>query len=145
MLANGSLSDWWTPASNDEFLKRAQCVVDTYDNYYVSPDLHVNGALTEGENLADMGGVRISYMAYKEYVAKNGEKYDSSIFDEYFNGFSEDQLYFISYAQVWCQCDRCRHYMLFLSFVSHQALISVCLTLLVDYYASYRVYPRYFA
>jgi len=104
--ANGSLTDWWTTQSSDAFLERAQCVVDAYDNYYVNPDLHVNGELTEGENLADLGGLRIAYSAYETHVSQNGEKYNADVQNQYFEGFSNHQLFFLSFAQVWCSNSR---------------------------------------
>ncbi|MEO6831391.1 MAG: M13 family metallopeptidase [Chitinophagaceae bacterium] len=90
---NGNLKDWWTSADSANFVKRADRVVDQFNNYTVLDTVHVNGRLTEGENLADLGGVTIAYQAFqKTEEAKSGKKID---------GFTPDQRFFLSWAQVW--------------------------------------------
>ncbi|MBS1614657.1 MAG: M13 family metallopeptidase [Bacteroidetes bacterium] len=91
--ANGNLKNWWTPADSAAFVQRANKVVQQFNNYTVLDTVHVNGELTEGENLADLGGVAIAYEAFKKTEqGKNGKKID---------GFTPDQRFFLSWAQVW--------------------------------------------
>jgi putative endopeptidase len=91
--ADGNLHDWWTKADADEFKKRADEVVDQYNGYVILDTLHVNGKLTLGENLADLGGLNIAYEAFKKTEqGKNGGIID---------GFTPDQRFFLNWAQVW--------------------------------------------
>lgn len=93
--ADGSLHDWWTKADADEFKKRADEVVDQYNGFIVLDTLHVNGKLTLGENLADLGGLSIAYEAFKKTEqGKHGQPID---------GFTPDQRFFLNWAQVWRQ------------------------------------------
>ncbi|MFZ1453818.1 MAG: M13 family metallopeptidase [Ferruginibacter sp.] len=91
--ADGNLQDWWTKADADEFKKRADEVVQQYNGYTVLDTLHVNGKLTLGENLADLGGLSIAYEAFKK--TKQGQG------NEKIDGFTPDQRFFLSWAQVW--------------------------------------------
>ena len=59
----GNLTDWWTTESADAYEKRRKAVVDQYNEYEPLPGLHVNGELTQGENIADIGGVKLAYAA----------------------------------------------------------------------------------
>jgi putative endopeptidase len=91
--ADGSLRDWWTKSDADAFKQRADKVVAQYANYKVLDTLAVNGQLTLGENLADLGGLAIAYDAFKlTPQGKSAEKID---------GFTPDQRFFLSWAQVW--------------------------------------------
>lgn len=97
---DGNLSEWWTKKVNKEFDKRASCVVKQFDNYVALPDpdgkgadLKVNGKLTLGENIADLGGLKLAYAAYKAT-----HKDAATI-----SGFTPDQQFFLSHAQAWCQ------------------------------------------
>lgn len=90
---DGNLHDWWTKADADEFKKRADEVVDQYNGFVILDTLHVNGKLTLGENLADLGGLNIAYEAFKKTEqGKNGKPID---------GFTPDQRFFLNWAQVW--------------------------------------------
>jgi putative endopeptidase len=91
--AKGNLSDWWSPKVNEEFEKRAQCVVDQYNNYTVY-ELHLNGKLTLGENIADLGGLKLAHAAY---VAQRKEKKPVQV-----GKFTDEQLFFLGTAQGWC-------------------------------------------
>ena len=93
--ADGNLNDWWTEADAKAFDDRAQLVVDEYNAFEALPSLHVNGKLTLGENLADLGGVTIAYEALQRALAKDPSK--RKIID----GFTPEQRFFISFAQVW--------------------------------------------
>jgi endothelin-converting enzyme/putative endopeptidase len=91
--ASGKLRDWWTPASAAQFDKRAAEIRRQYDAYEALPGLHVNGALTLGENIADLGGLEIAYAAYKRYVAVHGEP-------PVLDGLTGDQRFFLGFAEV---------------------------------------------
>ena len=89
---DGNLKDWWTKEDADKFKKRVQVMIDQY-NQYTLLGLHVNGSLTQGENLADIGGLTIAYQAFKNTPeGKSDTKID---------GFTPDQRFFLSFAQVW--------------------------------------------
>ncbi|QSZ29633.1 hypothetical protein DSL72_004149 [Monilinia vaccinii-corymbosi] len=99
---NGNYTDWWTPSTVAAFEERAQCFIEQYGNYSIpGPDgkpLHVNGKLTLGENIADAGGLSASFAAWKK---RQGEEKDKNLpgLSEH---FSQDQLFFVSYANWWC-------------------------------------------
>jgi predicted metalloendopeptidase len=95
--AVGNLRDWWTPTDEAEFKKRTSCIADEYGQFVAVEDVHLNGRLTLGENTADNGGVRLSLMALHNKMAE--EKHAPKPID----GFTPDQRFFISYAQIWCQ------------------------------------------
>jgi putative endopeptidase len=94
----GNLKDWWTAEDAAKFKTRTQVVVDQYNKYTVLNDLHVNGALTLGENLADIGGLAIAYQAFKNTPQGKG--------DTKIDGFTPDQRFFLSFGQVWRIKDR---------------------------------------
>lgn len=90
---DGNLRDWWTEADAQEFKVRAQKMIDQYNGYEVLPDVHVNGELTLGENIADLGGITLAYDALQRSLrGKERKKID---------GLTEEQRFFISWAQVW--------------------------------------------
>jgi putative endopeptidase len=91
--ANGNLVDWWTPEDAKQFEARAQKVVDQFNAYEVLPGVHVNGKLTLGENIADLGGVSIAYEALQRSLAGKERKL--------IDGFTPEQRFFLSFAQVW--------------------------------------------
>ena len=93
--ANGNLNDWWTPADEKAFVERSQKLVDEFNSFEVLPGLHVNGELTLGENLADLGGVTIAYEALQRVLAKDPSKRKT------IDGFTPEQRFFLSFAQVW--------------------------------------------
>lgn len=93
--ANGVLNDWWTEKDAEEFAKRTKKIVDEYNAFEILPGLHVNGELTLGENIADLGGVSIAYDAMERALKKDPSK--RKIID----GLTPEQRFFISYAQVW--------------------------------------------
>src|SRR6266403_1237165 len=96
--AAGNLRDWWTPKSADEFKKRSGAIVQQYSEYEPLPGLHVNGGLTQGENIADLGGVKIAYAALQKALAgKPQEKID---------GFTPEQRFFLGFAQIWRSAQR---------------------------------------
>jgi putative endopeptidase len=94
--AGGNLMNWWMPRDEDAFRERAACVASQYSAYSSLPGVKLNGNLTLGENVADNGGVRIAYYALMELLARKGPP--AAI-----EGFTPEQRFFISYAQVWCE------------------------------------------
>lgn len=91
--ANGNLQDWWTKEDAEKFKSRADKVVGQYNGFTVLDTVHINGRLTLGENLADLGGLNIAYEAFtKTKQFKEGKKID---------GFTPAQRFFLNWAQVW--------------------------------------------
>jgi putative endopeptidase len=93
--ADGNLNDWWTDADAKDFEARAQKVVDQYNAYEALPGLHVNGKLTLGENIADLGGCSIAYEALQRALAKDPAKRKK------IDGFTPEQRFYLSFSQVW--------------------------------------------
>ena len=93
--ADGNLKDWWTADDAKEFDARAQKVVDQYGAYEALPGLKVNGRLTLGENIADLGGTSVAYEALQRALAKDPSKRKS------IDGFTPEQRFFLSLAQLW--------------------------------------------
>ncbi len=89
----GNLKDWWAPSDVAAFKERADLVVKQYDAYEPLPGLHVNGSQSLGENIADVGGLKISYVAYK-LASKN--KTLKTV-----EGLTPDQRFFLAFAQGW--------------------------------------------
>ena len=91
--ARGNQVDWWTAEDARSFDERAACIIAQFDGYFVEPDLHQNGALVQGESIADLGGATIAYRAYK----KSQEGKTASPID----GLTPDQRFFISWSRIW--------------------------------------------
>ncbi|MBA3848406.1 MAG: M13 family peptidase [Opitutus sp.] len=92
--ADGNLTDWWTPEDDAQFRARAQKLIDQYSGYEALPGLKVNGALSLGENVADLGGVSIAFEAFQRSL--KGKPAPAPI-----DGFTAEQRFFISWAQGW--------------------------------------------
>ncbi|MGH9327500.1 MAG: M13 family metallopeptidase [Terriglobia bacterium] len=93
--AHGNLVNWWTPEDLKRFNVRAACVRKQFDGYVVEDNLRENGKLVLGESIADLGGLAIAYAAFQQTPeAKSNKKID---------GFTPDQRFFLSYAQIWAQ------------------------------------------
>ena len=92
---SGNMKDWWTATDAKGFEERADMYADFFSNIKVLPDLNANGRFTLGENLADHGGLQVSYQAFKNATAK---KHLKTI-----DGFTPDQRFFLAYASVWGQ------------------------------------------
>ncbi|MDR1198390.1 MAG: M13 family metallopeptidase [Prevotellaceae bacterium] len=90
---DGNLKDWWTAEDARQFENRAKVMSDYYDSIYVAPGIHANGRFTLGENIADYGGLRIAYQAYKAATK------DKPLPD--IDGFTPDQRFFLAYSTVW--------------------------------------------
>ncbi len=90
---DGNLRDWWSEEDNNKFMERAQIMIDQYSGYNPVDTMHVNGELTLGENIADLGGLTIAYYAYKMSLKGN----EAPVMD----GLSGVQRFFVGNAQVW--------------------------------------------
>jgi putative endopeptidase len=93
--ADGNLNEWWSAEDGRKFEARAQKVVDQYSSYEALPGFHVNGKLTLGENIADVGGTSIAYEAMQRALAKDPSKRKTT------DGFTPEQRFFLSLAQIW--------------------------------------------
>jgi putative endopeptidase len=92
----GRLKEWWEPEVAEKFNAQAKCVEDFYSRYEVEPGLPVNGKLTLGENIADIGGLKESDAAYKRWESRHGTP--EPLLDELTN----EQLLFVAWGQIWC-------------------------------------------
>jgi putative endopeptidase len=92
--AKGNLKNWWTPEDLKNFQERGNCVAKQFDGYVVEGDLHQNGKLVEGESIADLGGVTISYAAFEKSLEGKPRERDA-------NGFTPEQRFFLGWAQSW--------------------------------------------
>jgi putative endopeptidase len=91
--ANGNIRDWWQEEDSKRFKERVQVIIDQFNDYVAIDTFHINGALTQGENVADLGGLTVSYNAFKKTEQyKNGTVID---------GFTPTQRFYLSWAQVW--------------------------------------------
>jgi putative endopeptidase len=93
--AQGNLKDWWTKEDGEQFVKHADCVVDQYGQYVVVDDIRINSKLTEGEDVADLGGTILAYIAWKD-ATKEMKLQDR-------DGLSPDQRFFVGLAQWACE------------------------------------------
>ncbi|GFO20601.1 endothelin-converting enzyme 1 [Plakobranchus ocellatus] len=95
---NGKLDEWWQPEDWSTFKDRRQCIIDQYGNYfYKTAEKNLNGINTQGENVADNGGLKESYRAYKKLLKRKGTgKLLPGL------NLTQDQLFFLSAAQIWC-------------------------------------------
>ncbi len=93
--AQGNLRDWWTKEDSDKYNTQAQRVVEQFNAYtVVDSTTHVNGKLTLGENIGDLGGLKIAYVALQKAMAQKGRQPN-------IDGFTPEQRYFLGWAQVW--------------------------------------------
>lgn len=91
--ANGNLTNWWTDKDRQNFINLSKRFVEQYNGFVAIDSIHVNGELTLGENIADLGGMIIAYTAYKNATANKK--------DEMIGGLNADQRFFINFAQIW--------------------------------------------
>ena len=92
--AHGNLRDWWTANDAKEFQQRADCISNQYSGYTIVDDIKINGKLTLGEDVADLGGLLLAYMAWKEDT--KGQNLQS------LDDLTPDQRFFVGYGQSWC-------------------------------------------
>lgn len=90
---DGNLKDWWTEEDAKNFEARAQVMTNFFDSIEVAPGVYANGELTLGENIADHGGLQVSYQAFKNAMAKNPLAAKG--------GFTPEQRFFLAYADLW--------------------------------------------
>ena len=109
--AKGNLEDWWTQEDNDKFKARAQKIIDQFDSYMPIDSMQINGSVTTGENIADFGGLTVSFTAFK----KTDEYKDNEMID----GFTPAQRFFLGWAQVWRNNIRDKNLMLRLKVDPH--------------------------
>jgi putative endopeptidase len=93
--AQGNLENWWEPAVSERFKQKTGCVARQYSAYEPQPGLKVNGELTLGENIADMGGVKLAFQAYRALRGNTTARVSAG-------GYAEDQQFFLAMGQAWC-------------------------------------------
>jgi endothelin-converting enzyme/putative endopeptidase len=96
--AKGNLRDWWTKKDADEFTKRATCISDQYSQYTIIDDIKINGKLTLGEDVADLGGTILAYMAWRDATSNQRLRP--------LDGLTPDQRFFVGVAQWACGSER---------------------------------------
>jgi len=94
---HGRLTNWWQPDTSKLFDKKVQCVIDQYSKFEPLPGVFVNGKLTQGENIADMGGIKNSFATARAMLGEKGLM-TPSIVPKLLKG----QLFFVAFAQTWC-------------------------------------------
>ncbi len=109
----GNLRDWWTEEDRKNFLERAKDLVELYSSLEVFPGFNVNGELTLGENIADLGGVSIALEALQKHLEKNPHMRKT------IDGLTPEQRFFISWAQIWKSNEREQHAKMLISVDPH--------------------------
>uniref|UniRef100_A0A6G1SPT9 Membrane metallo-endopeptidase-like 1 n=1 Tax=Aceria tosichella TaxID=561515 RepID=A0A6G1SPT9_9ACAR len=95
---DGNDRNWWKPKTDARFKERAQCIIDQYGNFSLpEQNLRVNGVITQGENIADNGGIKEAYRAYRRWTKDHGREARLPGLE-----YSADQLFWISAANIWC-------------------------------------------
>ena len=94
---DGNLKDWWTKEDERKFTERADCMVKQYDAIEAVPGVHLNGKLTLGENLADLGGLWLAWLAWEEKAQAAHLDMAAKM-----DGYTPDQRFWVAYAQQWC-------------------------------------------
>ncbi|UAY51358.1 M13 family metallopeptidase [Ferruginibacter albus] len=89
----GNLNNWWTSEDSAKFANKTKSIITQFDNFIVMDSVHINGSLTTGENIADLGGVNIAYDAFK--MTKQGQSNNK------LNGYTPDQRFFLAFATEW--------------------------------------------
>jgi putative endopeptidase len=97
--ADGNLKNWWQDTDKSQFDAKGTCVADQYSSFEALPKQFVNGRLTLGENIADLGGIKMAFHAYRT-LRKGADKQFVA------DGFTEDQQFFLAAGQIWCSKDR---------------------------------------
>ncbi len=92
----GAMHEWWEPEVAERFEQRAQCVADYFNAYEVEPGVHINGELTLGENIADIGGIKLAHQAYGRWEGRHGAP------EPVVEGLTNEQLFWVATAQTWC-------------------------------------------
>ena len=92
----GRIRDWWTATADARFSERTNRLGAQYDTYEPVPGMHVNGQLTMGENIGDLGGMQMAYAAYRKHLQENSNG-AAPVLD----GLTGDQRFFLAWAQAW--------------------------------------------
>ncbi|CAH1722964.1 unnamed protein product [Chironomus riparius] len=99
---DGNLVDWWEEETKKAYLEKARCIIEQYGNFTEpNVELKLNGINTQGENIADNGGIKEAYLAYQRYIAENGNEQKLPGLN-----YTTNQLFWISAAQTWCSVYR---------------------------------------
>ena len=98
----GNVRVWFTKDDLAKFKERSECYAKEYDGFEVAPGQNLNGHLTLGENSADNAGIRIAFQALQNTLKEQGQKAEPGYVDGKRDGYTADQRFFISFAQVWC-------------------------------------------
>jgi len=99
----GNLKDWWAASTSKQFVERKRCIIDQYSSFTIpetNGTMRINGILTQGENIADNGGIKQAFNAYRRSVAKAGGEEEPRI--PGLERFTPNQIFFMSFAHVWC-------------------------------------------
>jgi len=95
---DGNLVDWWHPVTRNKYMQKAQCIIEQYGNYSIPElNLSLSGINTQGENIADNGGIKEAYRAYNRWVSRNSEEPLLPGLE-----YTQRQLFWVSAANVWC-------------------------------------------
>jgi predicted metalloendopeptidase len=97
--AEGNLKNWWTEADTKAYESRQNLVIKQYDGYKPLPDLPINGKLTLGENIGDLGGLKIAFAAFQKSMEGKPRPANA-------DGFTPEQRFFLGYAQAWRNLSR---------------------------------------
>ena len=92
--AAGNLRDWWTPSDEKGFKQKSEALVAQYGQYIATGDTKVNGALTLGENISDLGGITVAYNAWKK-------TWKGGVMPAPIDGLKADQRFYLAFAQIW--------------------------------------------
>ncbi|CAI5450802.1 unnamed protein product [Caenorhabditis angaria] len=107
----GNLNDWWDQETGEKFVEKTRCFVRQYENVHVAEaDIHLNGQLSLGENIADNGGVKTAFNAYKAWKANTTITKSDEPALPGFQNFTSQQMFFLAYANNWCSIVRPKHY-----------------------------------
>jgi len=108
---DGNLAEWWEPETKKNYLERAQCIINQYGNYsFPELGLNINGINTQGENIADNGGIKEAYRAYIKWATRQRTAFENWDLVEArlpgLNQYNVRQLFWIGAANIWCQKSR---------------------------------------
>jgi len=95
---DGVLEDWWLPQTSEKFDAKVQCMINQYSNFQIIPGVFVNGQLTQGENIADNGGIGNAFRAYRALVGDQVLNSPSIV-----SNLTNAQLFFVAFGQTWCE------------------------------------------
>ena len=100
---DGNSENWWAPDTFTKFKEKAQCIIDQYSNFtHPVAKLHLNGEATQGENIADNGGIAQAIGAYRQWVKDHQVEPSMPGLSNY----TGEQLFYVSFANIWCSNER---------------------------------------